>query len=74
MNTVQQIEMNLIYPGKKDAWLMSTVGAESPVGAINALRPVQIVKAVGEYLKSRLPVKVEYLMVDSYKIIYYNNL
>lgn len=35
-------------------------GTETPVGAIDALRPVQIAKAVGESLKSGLPVKVEY--------------
>ncbi len=33
---------------------------DTPVGAIDALRPVQIAKAVGESLRTGLPVKVAY--------------
>ncbi len=33
---------------------------ETPVGGLDALRPVQIAKAAGESLRSGLPVKVEY--------------
>jgi len=44
----------------KDFFNAITNNTDTPVGPIDALRPVQIAKAVGESLKTGLPVKVKY--------------